>query len=113
MASIASLVRHLFKLINTIDNYHSLIVARTYYIRNNSHTGLLTSPNFPQHYPPNAHYLWIIIAPKPYTGIKITFTDFMVEEMGSMCKDYVVLYDGDIRNPVGTEEIVKYLLWSI
>ncbi|CAM4474958.1 unnamed protein product [Leuciscus chuanchicus] len=59
-------------------------------------TGIIKSQNWPMNYPANSMCLWTIRHPKGNT-IKLTFTDFDVEEAGILfgqCNDNVVVYDG-------------------
>lgn len=59
-------------------------------------TGVIKSQNWPTNYPANSMCLWTIRTPKGKT-IKLTFTDFDMEEAGILfgqCNDNVVVYDG-------------------
>lgn len=59
-------------------------------------TGIIRSQNWPMNYPANSMCLWIIRSPEGKT-IKLTFTDFDLEEAGILfgrCYDNVVIYNG-------------------
>ena len=60
--------------------------------------GIITSPNFPGHYPVNARCIWNIEAPPEYTQIRLKFHKFSVEnpKWARICfKDFVHVYQYD------------------
>lgn len=51
--------------------------------------GTFTSPNFPNHYPPDILCQWTITAPQG-KAVKVTFSKFLLEDSSKSCKkDYV------------------------
>ncbi|KAM9333329.1 LOW QUALITY PROTEIN: cubilin [Pholidichthys leucotaenia] len=58
--------------------------------------GAIASPRYPALYPPNQNCSWIIKAQEPFNHVTLSFTDFELEMVNSICShDFVKILDGD------------------
>ncbi|KAM4718445.1 cubilin [Anableps anableps] len=58
--------------------------------------GAISSPRYPEIYPPNQNCSWIIKAREPFNHVTLSFTDFKLEKINSDCaQDAVEILDGD------------------
>ena len=56
---------------------------------------LLTSPNYPSNYPPDAHCLWSLKRPSVSYGVRLTFNSSYLEDSSTCHREYVEIRDGD------------------
>nr|XP_023417709.1 cubilin [Cavia porcellus] len=79
----------------------SLACGGNIYIHDADPTGYVTSPNYPNNYPPNTDCVWIISAP-PTKSVRLQFEDqFDIRETSNCLSSYIELRDGgDSQAPV-------------
>ncbi|XP_053378451.1 protocadherin Fat 3-like [Mercenaria mercenaria] len=69
----------------------------------------ISSPNYPELYPPYQDCAWIITAPSPYDRITINLEFIDIEGLSIPCKyDYVAVYDGWLSIPCKYDYVAVY-----